>query len=56
MDFKEWLKIQEAGTNTACIAVFARPALPGPVRRVFASHWGKEDPFFKKRKRKRGNK
>lgn len=25
MNFKEWLKLKEVGTSTACIAVFARP-------------------------------
>lgn len=36
MRFKDWL-LREVGTGTACVAAFARPVLPGPIRRT----WGK---------------
>jgi hypothetical protein len=32
MTFKEWLKLQEAGTGSNAIAIFAQPAI-GMVRR-----------------------
>lgn len=34
MTFKEWLKVQETGTGTSAIAVFARPIFSGPIRRA----------------------
>lgn len=49
MGFKEFLKLQETGTSTGDIAGFARPVMP-MVRRF--GPWGKEDPFFKKKKKK----
>lgn len=33
MTFKEWLKLKEVGTSTACVAAFARPIFSQPVRR-----------------------
>ncbi len=50
MQFKNWLKINEVGTSTANIAVFARPMM-GVVRRNWLGAWGEEDPFFKKKHR-----
>lgn len=32
MNFKEWFKLQEVGTSTSAIAVFARPTI-GMVKR-----------------------
>ena len=34
MGFKDWLKVQEMTTSTACIAIFSRPMLP-IIRRGF---------------------
>lgn len=34
MSFKEWLKLQEVGTGTNSIAVFARPVGIGMVKRT----------------------
>jgi len=31
--FKEWLQLQEIGTGSNAIAVFARPIMGGPVTR-----------------------
>lgn len=52
MGFREWLKVQEAGTGTNCVAGFARMTLP-LVRRSWAglSSWGDADPFFRKKKK-----
>lgn len=33
MRFKEWLKLQEIGTGTSSVAIFARPIFSEPVRR-----------------------
>jgi hypothetical protein len=35
MQFKEWLKLQEVGTGTNAIAIFAQPVM-GMVRRATA--------------------
>lgn len=35
MCFKEWLKLQEVGTSTASVAVFARPLFGGPATRMY---------------------
>lgn len=34
MDFKEWLKLQEAGTSTSSVAIFAQPVI-GMSRRKY---------------------
>ena len=47
MTFKGWLKANEAGTSTACVAVFSRPFL-GMTKR---GAWGEEDPFFRRKKK-----
>ncbi len=57
MNFKEWLKLQEVGTSTGSVAGFSRIAIP-LVRRQFMPHWAdqqwtEQDPFFKKKKKKR---
>lgn len=31
--FKEWLKVNEVGTSTASVAVFARPVFSSPISR-----------------------
>jgi hypothetical protein len=52
MSFKEWLKLNENGTSTADVAVFARPVMTSMDRRFPQPiTFGKEDPFFKKRKK-----
>lgn len=51
ISFRDWLKLQETGTSTADVAVFARPCI-GMVRRIYPGFWGQEDPFFKKKKKK----
>lgn len=50
LSFSEWLKINETGTSTGSIAVFARQTLP-MIRR--ANLGMNEDPFFKKKKKKK---
>jgi hypothetical protein len=52
MNFKEWLKLDEAGTSTACIAGFSRMTIP-LVRRANLGAWAEEDPFFKKKEKKK---
>jgi len=54
MNFAEWLKIQENATGTNCVATFARPSIP-MVRRMSVGPVvdSGEDPFFKKRKKKK---
>jgi len=52
VSFREWLKLQEAGTSTACVSSFKQP-IGDTVRRTFAQQWAVEDPFFKKKKRKK---
>lgn len=49
MQFKEWLKLQEVGTGTNAIAVFAQPVM-GMVRR--GSHDDLELGGKKKKKKK----
>jgi hypothetical protein len=49
MNFKEWLKLQEMGTGTGDVAIFARPIFNEPWRRKFIAPWGEKDPFFKKK-------
>lgn len=61
MNFREWLKLQEIGTGTNAIAIFARPAM-GMVRRgSFDDLWlggrpvgddGEDHPHKKKKKKK----
>jgi len=51
LDFRKWI-LDEVGTSTACVASFKRMALP-MRRRDWLGHWGAEDPFFKKKKKKR---
>ena len=51
LNFREWLKLQEVGTSTACVAGFARMAMPMRRREMLGS-WGEEDEFFKKKKKK----
>jgi len=53
LDFKTWLadrEKNESATSTACIAGFARPVIPGMVRRTKLPFWGEEDPWFKKKR------
>ena len=50
MKFKEWLKLQEVGTGSSAVAVFARPAI-GMVSRTFA-----EPITFSHKKRRRKKK
>ena len=53
MNFRKWLEneiVKEMATGTNCVAGFARISLP-LVRRQYP-----EDPFFKKRKKKRVDK
>jgi hypothetical protein len=50
-DFKEWLKLHEVGTSTGSVAGFSRMTIP-MVRRQFMPHWGENDPFFTKKKKK----
>jgi hypothetical protein len=52
MTFNEWLKLREASTSSACVAMFARPVFSSPVERKWPPFWGEEDPFFKKKKKK----
>lgn len=51
MNFKEWLKLQEVGTGTNAIAVFARPIFDEPRRRGDLKLGGEEH-HHKKRKKK----
>ena len=51
LDFRKWI-LDEVGTSTASVASFKRMALP-MRRRDWLGHWGAEDPFFKKKKKKR---
>lgn len=45
LQFREWLKLQEAGTGTNAIAVFARPVMPvvrrGPANGQFGCKYDK---------------
>ena len=52
MTFKEWMKLQEVGTSTGSVAGFSRMTIP-MVRRQFMPHWGEDDPFFTKKKKKK---
>lgn len=52
MSFREWLKLNEAGTSTANVAGFKRISLP-MRRRDWArllGPWSEEDLFFSKKK------
>jgi len=49
LNFRKWI---ETSTSTSCVASFPRIALP-MRRRDWLGHWGEEDPFFKKKKRKK---
>lgn len=52
MNFKEWLKLQEVGTGTNAIAVFARPVFDEPWRRGNYDDLKLGDHHKKKRKKK----
>ncbi len=54
MDFKAWLKLQEVGTGTNCIAVFSRQVMPMVRRGWFGTEL--DDPFKKKKKKKKHEK
>ncbi len=47
--FRDYLKISEDGTSTACVAGFVRPIMGQPF--VRQGVWSEEDPFFKRRKK-----
>ncbi len=56
--FKEWLtkeesKQNETSTSTGDVAGFARHVFSSPVRRQWLGPWAVEDPFFKKKKKKK---
>jgi len=51
LSFKEWF-YKEAMTSTSCVAGFARPALPGPVRRGKMPKFDELDIDNKKKKPK----
>lgn len=48
MKFRDWLKLQEVGTGTNAIAVFARPVIGGPVTRNALDSIGFEEVPSKK--------
>jgi hypothetical protein len=50
LDFRNWL-MQETGTFTNSIAVFARPMMPGMVRRGNLQPW-QEEGYDKEEKKK----
>ncbi len=53
--FKKWIEqeiVKENATGTSCIAVFARPMMPGIMQRKFPNLLNDEDDFFKKKKKK----
>lgn len=52
LKFKEWLKLDEVGTSTACVAGFKRMAMP-MITRKWLGHWAEEDDFFKKKKKEK---
>ena len=56
MKFRDWLKIQETGTSTACVAGFARMALPHVRRGGDISGLSGHDSFFDKKKKKKKKK
>lgn len=45
MTFKQWLRLNEAGTSTADIAGFSRPIMPLVRRLYHASMGGKVEPM-----------
>lgn len=53
LTFREWLKLHEVGTSTAAVAGFKRMALPMRRREMLLGVWGEEDPFFKKKHKKK---
>jgi len=53
MRFKEWLRINEVGTSSASVAVFARPVFGSAVRRTWPPMFGDLDKSRKKKKRKK---
>ena len=53
MTFKEWLKLDENGTSTSCVAVFARMSFPLVRRGNYDDlHLG-GNPHKKKKKKKK---
>jgi len=55
MNFKKWLKLDEVGTSTSAVAVFARP-VGGIHTRTWPPFVGEEPPKKKKKKKKRKKK
>lgn len=55
LDFKNWL-MKETGTSTNSIAVYARPIMPGIVRRGDLPPWQGEDYDKKEKKKLSGSK
>jgi len=55
MNFKKWLKLDEVGTGTSAVAVFARP-VGGIHTRTWPPFVGEEPPKKKKKKKKRKKK
>lgn len=60
MKFKDWLLDREKAeventTSTSCIANFARPIIPGMIRRMRLPYWGEEDPWFKRHRHGRNS-
>ena len=53
MKFKEWLKLDEVGTGTNAVAVFARPIGIGMVQREPVDMIGFRDEDHKKKKHKK---
>ena len=56
MKFRDWLErrmLQEVGTGTNSVAIFARPIFGDAWRRTPIPFWGEEDPFFRKQKPRR---
>jgi hypothetical protein len=49
--FKEWLKLQETGTSTSSVAVYARPLFGGPFARQYPEIIGGR-PVRRKKKKK----
>jgi hypothetical protein len=51
MKFADWLKgLNETGTGTDSVAVFARPVMGMNRRQSPADVWGEKDPFFRKKR------
>lgn len=54
ISFKEWLKLDEVGTSTACVANFKCPVMP-MVTRQWPTVAITDDPNKKKKKPRLGN-